>query len=389
MLFSRPSLGGEELAAIGRIYELRRELRPYVAENQHRWLGVVRQMLAARAIQGSNSIEGYVVTDEDALAAIEGEPPVDAEEETWQAVQGYRRAMTYALQQSANPEFAYTTNLIQSLHFMIAEHELMSSSAGLWRSGPVWVKNEARGRIVYEAPEADQVPALIAEMLQGLQDDKETPPLIAGAMAHLNLVMIHPFRDGNGRMARCWQTLILARERAMDPEYCSIEEYLGRETASYYQVLADVGQGRWNPHNDARPWVRYCLTAHFVQQSRVLRRVTETEELWRQISRLVETRGLSPRTMAALMSAARGLTIRNASYRATLRGWDEEISNQVATSDLSAMVQTGLLQQQGARRGAHYVASRPLAEIQQGLCASRKPIDSSVLFGQPTLFDGS
>jgi Fic family protein len=52
-------------------------------------------------------------------------------------------------------------------------------------------------------------------------------------MAHLNLVMIHPFRDGNGRMARALATLVLTRSDIGEPEFCSIEEWLGANTEDY------------------------------------------------------------------------------------------------------------------------------------------------------------
>ena len=107
-------------------------------------------------------------------------------------------------------------------------------------------------------------------------------------MAHLNLVMIHPFRDGNGRMARCLQTLVLAREKIVVPVFSSIEEELGRQTASYYKVLGEVGLGAWHPENNARPWIRFCLNAHYEQARRVLRRTSEIEELWGRCERLVD-----------------------------------------------------------------------------------------------------
>ncbi len=66
-------------------------------------------------------------------------------------------------------------------------------------------------------------------------------------MAHLNLVMIHPFRDANGRMSRCLQTPVLAREQILAPQFSSIEEYLGRNTQSYYKVLGEVGAESWHP----------------------------------------------------------------------------------------------------------------------------------------------
>ena len=89
MIFATPNPTLEEEIALARIEELRRELRHYVAEPK-RWVGQIRRVLAARAIQGSNSIEGYDVSVEDAVAAIEGDEPSTASEEDWQAAQGYQ-----------------------------------------------------------------------------------------------------------------------------------------------------------------------------------------------------------------------------------------------------------------------------------------------------------
>ena len=88
---------------------------------------------------------------------------------------------------------------------------------------------------------------MIEELVAQLSSEQEIHVLVRAAMAHLNLVMIHPFRDGNGRMARCLQTLVLGRDRILEPQFSSIEEYLGRNTQAYYQVLGRVGQGKWSP----------------------------------------------------------------------------------------------------------------------------------------------
>jgi Fic family protein len=256
VIYEIPELGPGEKAAIAKINGLRDELRYYVAEPR-RWMGSVRRILGARAIRGSNSIEGYDVTVEDAVAAIEGEEPTEASVENWRAVSGYRRAMTYVLQLAKDEHFEYTAALLRSLHFMMTEYS-MDASPGLWRPGPIWIRNDATGEPVYEGPDAEQIPDLIEELVAQLSADSDAPPTVRGAMAHLNLVLIHPFRDGNGRMSRCLQTLILARDKILAPEWSSIEEYLGRNTESYYKILAEIGQGRLNPTNDPMPWVRYC-----------------------------------------------------------------------------------------------------------------------------------
>jgi Fic family protein len=82
-------------------------------------------------------------------------------------------------------------------------------------------------------------------------------------------------------MARCLQTLVLAREGILSPVFCSVEEYLGRNTPRYDVVLAGVGQGRWQPKGDATPWARFMLTAHLRQARALLRRVDDSEEIWR------------------------------------------------------------------------------------------------------------
>jgi Fic family protein len=377
-VFPIPNPSLDEESALARIEALRRELRHYVAEPK-RWVGQIRRVLAAKAIQGSNSIEGFNVSVEDAIAAIEGDEPSEATVENFQANQGYRRAMTYVLQLAHDEHFSYSSQVISSLHFMITEHSL-NASPGLWRPGPIWVRNDATGSVVYEAPEAELIPDLIDELVVQLSSDQEVHVLVRGAMAHLNLVMVHPFRDGNGRMARCLQTLVLARDRILEPQFSSIEEYLGRNTESYYKILAQVGHGHWSPATDAHPWVRYCLEAHYIQAASVLRRVQESEALWGKLDQLRAKHRLPERTISALFDAAIGLRIRNSSYRFTLRGYDEEISNQLATGDLRAMVQAGLLRQLGAKRGTYYIAADPLKKIAIDVRGSRKEINARSLF---------
>ncbi len=368
----------EESAALRKIDELRRQLRFQVAQPR-RWVGQVRRVLGARAIQGSNSIEGYDVSVEDALAAIGGEEPTDASAEDWNAVSGYRRAMTYVLQLAQDEHFEYTPQILRSLHFMMTEYTL-NASPGLWRPGPIWIRNDATGDIVYEGPPHDEVPELIKELTRDLSGDEQTPVLIKAAMAHLNLVMIHPFRDGNGRMSRCLQTLVLARDQILAPQFSSIEEYLGRNTQSYYRVLQQVGGESWAPQHDARPWIRYCLEAHFIQASSVLRRVEESGAIWTQLEAIGTEKRLPPRMLGALFDATVGMRVRNASYRTAVKIGGEEITNQGATDDLRAMVDAELLQRFGARRGTYYRAGQRLTAIWEDVRKSRKPINASALF---------
>jgi Fic family protein len=381
VIFETPPLSFEEDAALARIEDLWAQLRYYVSEPR-RWVGSVRRVLNARAIQGSNSIEGINVSVEDALAAIDGDEPIEAQDEDRDATLGYRRALTYVLQLAHDPNFAYTPDVIKSLHFMMTEYAL-DLGPGLWRQGPIWVRNDSTGEIVYEGPDYESVPGLIDDLVAELSSaDDSQPPLVKAAMAHLNLVMIHPFRDGNGRMSRCLQTLVLSREQILPKDFSSIEEYLGRRanTERYYRVLADVGRGRWNPQHGATPWVRFCLEAHYVQGLSVLRRVRESEAMWREIDALRQRARLPERSLAALFDATIQIRVRNSSYRAILDQWGEGISGQVATDDLRAMVNAELLVKRGEKRGAYYEANDPLVEIRNRVRQARTPLSADSLF---------
>src|SRR5258708_475420 len=191
MLFKTPHLNSREHKVGEEILSIRDSLR-YAISSTQRWVGLLRRNTFARAIQGSNSIEGYNVTADDAIAAVEGEAPLDAESETWAAVMGYRGAMTYVLQLSNDPHFSYSDGLIRSLHFMMLNYDL-SKHPGRWRPGPISVRDEKSGERLYEGPDAELVAGLMSELVQQLNGEVSGSFMVRAAMSHLNLVMVHPF----------------------------------------------------------------------------------------------------------------------------------------------------------------------------------------------------
>lgn len=357
MIFETPTLNAKEVEVLERIEDLRRILGHRVGSSPKRWYGLLRRITFARAVRGSNSIEGYNVSLDDAIAAAEGEEPLDAKTEAWAAVSGYQSAMTYVLHLADDPHFSYSADLLRSLHFMMLQYKL-TKNPGRWRLGPIFVRDDERDEVVYEGPPADLVPGLVGELLTDLNETSEVPRIVKAAMAHLNLVMIHPFSDGNGRMARCLQTLVLARGGVLAPPFSSIEEYLGRNTRAYYDVLAEVGAGLWHPERDARPWIRFCLTAHFRQATTLLQRTRDLQRLWDALEEEVTRKGLPERTLLALSDAALGLRVRNATYRPIA-----EISDNLASRDLKSLVEHGLIVPEGEKRGRYYIASETLKAI--------------------------
>jgi len=357
MIHHAEKLSQQEKEVIARIEEARKALK-YNLASPRRWTGLLRRNTLARAVRGSNSIEGYNVTAEDAIAAVEGEEPLAADPEAWQAVTGYRSAMTFVLQLTKDKNFVYSEGFLRGLHFMMVQHDL-KKNPGNWRPGTVYVRDESRGEVVYEGPDAEMVPGLIDELVEYLNDNEDCPhAFVKGAMAHLNLVMIHPFSDGNGRMARCLQTLVLGREGILEPEFSSIEEYLGRNTQDYYDVLAQTGEGSWHPGNSTRLWIRFNLTAHFRQATTLLMRTKVMDVLWQELDLIISRRGLPERLVYAIADGAIGYRVRNSSYRNLA-----EVNDITASRDLKSAVDAGLLIPSGERRGRVYVGSPELRAL--------------------------
>ena len=369
MLFQAPELDSREHEVLAEIETLKQSLR-YQLNEPRRWSGALRRMAFARNIQGSNSIEGYDAALDDAAAVAAGEEPMDVTMVTRLALEGYRNAMTYILQLAQEPPIEVSIDLVKSLHFMMTSYDL-TARPGRWRAGSVFVRSEPTGEIVYEGVDREEVPALV----DALVDEMNAPgglAILRAAMAHLNLVMIHPFRDGNGRMARGLQSLVLAGDGTLAPVFMSVEEYLGRNTRAYYDVLGQVGGGRWQPGRDTRPWIRFMLTAHLRQAETLQRRVKTSERLWMSLESLVRAKGLPERSIPALFDATNGYRLRRSTYTAALRDNGDEVSDQTATRDLKTLVDAGFLTAQGDKRGRVYTAAEPLIEIGTEARASRQ-----------------
>jgi Fic family protein len=365
MIFSVPKLSQDDRRVLAEIEGFRDEVRHQIA-TPRRWTGLLRRSLVARGIQGSNSIEGIQVTLPDAEAAVADEPPVETDEATWAEIVGYRTALTYVQQLSGTPEFVYHHMLLNALHFMMQAHRL-PIRPGQFRTGGIFVSDATAGEIAYTGPDAELVPGLMSELVDWLNaGDLDAPTLVRAAVAHLNLTSIHPWRDGNGRMSRCLQTLVIARGSELAPEFSSIEEWLGtgRNTWDYYDALRAVQHGVFEPRNDSGSWVRFCLRAHHLQAQLVQHRLVTAAALWRELERLADERGLPGRTVSALYAAATAVRLRRTTYQ-----HDEALSLDQAGRDLRQLVQSGLLAQQGETRSRFYLPGPPVVEVRERIAS--------------------
>ena len=264
----------------------------------------------------------------------------------------YQRMMTYVRSLHDGADFEYSKGLLNALHWMLQGHRhTPRKPAGQWRAGQVYVTDPRNPRVAaYTAPDATSVGGLMAELIAWLNTDDGSHPLIRAAMAHLHLVSIHPWADGNGRMSRSLQTLIIAREGVLAPEFSSIEAWLGMpgNTWEYYRELQRRG-ATYQPDQDVSGWVRFNLTAYHQQAQTVQHRMDQSAAVWELLTSFADEAGLDARMVSALHDVAIDGRVRRARYEQA-----EGLTLQQAQRDLRNLVTAGLLTSVGRTRARTY-----------------------------------
>ena len=125
MIHEYPNLEPLDVEVLGMIREQRKLLRYQVGQNSLRWDGFLRKNTFARALQGSNSIEGFDADLSEAVAIIDDERPETLEEETIRALEGYRKAMTYIMRVHDDPHTQINAQFIRSLHYMMIDYDMI------------------------------------------------------------------------------------------------------------------------------------------------------------------------------------------------------------------------------------------------------------------------
>jgi Fic family protein len=354
MISATPVPSPELQAQLEELDELRVSLG-HEAGRSVPWIGALRRQVRASSVEGSTSIEGFNVGPGEAVALVNGDLQVDPDDENRQAVACYARAMDHVGAMAADPSFGWLDRVILDLHFDACSFQ-RDQSPGRWRTGPVGVTGND-GRLVYQAPTAGEVPGLMAEVVEWLQNgDPDAHVVVRAAMAHLHVVSAHPFRDGNGRISRIVQSLVLAREGLMSPEFGSIEEFLGEHTADYYAALNEAHGPEYEPERDASNWVAFCVKAHLAQARQRLAQIEDAATRWARLEQLVESRNWPDRMVIALEQSLIGGSDRT-SY-ATEAG----VSPATASADFRRLLDAGLIEQEGRGRNVRYRASESLRE---------------------------
>lgn len=214
--------------AVNLLAEIERLLGQY--EGLHRPAPTValRKSLRVRTVQGSVAIEGNTLTPDQVTALIDGQAVIGSPRDVLEA----KNAIS-AYQQLNGWRPEREEDLLKAHGVLMTG---LLPSAGKWRRSSVGVFQGAQ--VVHVAPPSDRVPHLVRDTLKYLTARDQTHPIIKSAILHYGLAFIHPFEDGNGRIARLWHTLTLYRYHPIF-EFVPIESVIQDRQSDYFAVLGE------------------------------------------------------------------------------------------------------------------------------------------------------
>lgn len=197
-----------------------------------------------RTIYSSLAIEGNSLTLDEVTATIEGKVIAGKHadiKEVKNAYEAYDRIMTF------DP---YSIGDFLKAHNLMTEG--LVSESGKFRSGDVGVFD---GEVAVHIGARPQFVPQLMEQLFDWAKESELHPVLKSAILHYEIETIHPFADGNGRMGRLWQTLLLARWNNIFA-WIPMESVLYRNRPQYYQAIRDAGKA-----NDSSVFIEFTLSA--------------------------------------------------------------------------------------------------------------------------------
>lgn len=159
---------------------------------------------------------------------------------------------------------------------------------GAWRDdaeGPMRVISGPMGRerVHYQAPAAERVAAEMKAFLKWLNADVDLDPVLKSGLAHFWFVTIHPFEDGNGRIARAIADMMLARSEASPQRFYSMSGRIRHKRKVYYDVLEQSQRGPL----DITPWLEWfldCLARAIADSDSALSGVMQKAKFWKRFA---------------------------------------------------------------------------------------------------------
>jgi len=300
----------------------------------------------------STHIEGTALSLEQAKGILEGRDVKGIRPDDKKELLNYKKAMGF-IAKYLGKEDPINEGLIRELHkILVKSVRGGQADPGNYRKVQNYVVNSRTREVIYTPPSPLDVPQLMRQFTQWLNEQEDISPILIAAIAQFQFVHIHPFLDGNGRTARLLSTLILYKTGYDFKRLFTISEYYDKDRPAYYSAIQSVRQNNM----DMTSWLEYFVSG--------LR--SQMIEIHEKGKKIITAEGFVKKLKDFNLNIRHEKIIR---YLIVNEQIDNEQSQKVcksikrtATRDLAALVEKDILQKKGAKKGTYYILASGMLE---------------------------
>lgn len=310
------------------------------------WEAKFRDDALIRTVHHGTHIEGNELNLAEAGKILAGAKIVGRERDI-QEVLNYRNVIKF-ISEYDKPDI--TEGTLKHTHELTAHRVLPEETVGEYRKTQVVIKNSQTGEVTFRPPPAVEVPFLVSDFLTWLNtmkpDDIHTT--IKSGISHFEIVRIHPFLDGNGRVARAIATLILFQEGYDVKRFFTLEEHYDREPLRYYEALQSVGGTDGNLTN----WLEYFTEGLAIELTRVKEKVKSlSTDIKLKKSLGGKQLSLSERQIKVVEFIQENGFLQNKSFFELF----PMISEDTVLRELNDLIKKGIVKKEGSTKGVRYL----------------------------------
>ena len=303
-----------------------------------------------RAVHHGTHIEGNELNLTQAERVIQGQNVI-ARQRDVQEVINYRKVLESIDDiQTTQGKWQIEDELIRHIHKMTVSKILPDDKCGEYRSTQVVVKNNQTGEVTFRPPPAISVPFQIRDLVAFINDtpSKEIHSVLRSGIVHYELVRIHPFVDGNGRVARFLATLLLFQEGYDIRKFFSLEEHYDRDAGAYYSALQSVAKN----NGDQTMWLTYFTEGLAIELTKVKEKVERISIDGKLRSKLGgKPLLLSERQLKIIEYIQETGYLQNNGFKQLF----PFVSEDTVLNELKGLITSGILKKHGATKAAKYV----------------------------------
>ncbi len=296
----------------------------------------------AVSVYASTSIEGNPLPLTEVKKILKSKPAYvrDSEKE----VLNYNKALVDLSKKINQKKTKLTLGLILIIQKTVVEELLPKYELGKLRQRPVVVNDPRTGQIIYLPPDVKDVKFLLNDLIVFVSKNKEKiDPLILAGIFHKQMVIIHPFMDGNGRVTRLITKMLLAQMGLNTFNLFSFENYYNKNVTKYFQNVGEIGNYyELVDKIDFTLWLEYFTEGIIDELLRIKKQLTETK--------ITPEFKFNPYYEAILKFIQKEGLITDRDYKAITKR-----ARSTRAKDFQKLINLGLIERKGRSKATYYI----------------------------------